>query len=279
MKVGAIIQARVSSRRLPGKVLKELPYNSGITVLSQVIRRLKRCKTLNDIIVAMTTEKEDDELVRIVQGEGVKYFRGSKEDVLSRFYGACRENGLEIVVRVTSDCPCIDSGIVDFVVERHLSTNTDFTSNILMRAFPHGMDVEVMSFETLEKAHLGARQTFEREHVCPYIYKSHPQRFKISSVEAPERLSAPEIRVTLDTEEDYTLLCAVFDYLYTKNEFFGVEEIIQLFCDKPWLKNINGKVIHKKVFDSPQQEIEEAVRVLDLQELNGAKRLLMNHLK
>lgn len=279
MKVGAIIQARVSSRRLPRKVLKELPYSSGITVLGQVMRRLKRCEMLNDIIVAATTEKEDDELVSIVQGEGVKCFRGSMEDVLSRFYGACRENDLEIIVRVTSDCPCIDPGIIDFVVERHVSTTVDFTSNILTRTFPHGMDVEVMSFEALEKAHLGARQTFEREHVCPYIYKSHPQMFRISSVEAPERLSAPEIRVTLDVEEDYTLLCAVFDYLYEDNEFFGAEEIIQLFCDKPWLKNINRNVIHKRIFDSPQQEIEEAVRLLDLQELNEPKRLLMNHLK
>lgn len=279
MKVGVIVQARVSSKRLPGKVLKELPYRSGITVLGQVIRRLKRCETLDDIIVAVTEEKADDELVDLVEGEGGRSFRGSTEDVLSRFYGACREYGLEIIVRVTSDCPCIDPGIVDFVVERHLSTQADFTSNILLKTFPHGMDVEVITFESLEKAHLEARQPFEREHVCPYIYRSNPRMFRISSVEAPDRLSASDIRVTLDTEEDYTLICAVFDYLYGDNEFFGAEDIIRLFYDKPWLKNINRNVIHKRQFDSPQQEIEEAIRLLDLQELNGAKQLLMNHLK
>jgi spore coat polysaccharide biosynthesis protein SpsF len=278
MKIGAVIQARASSTRLPRKVLKELPYASGITVLAQVIRRLGRCKRLNCVIVAVTTEEGDDELVRIAEREGAGYFRGSVQDVLSRYYGASRENKLEAVVRVTSDCPCIDPEVVDLVIDRHISEKADFTSNVLTRTFPHGMDTEVMNFNTLERAHFGAQQSFEREHVCPYIYKSNPQMFRISSVEAPERLRAPDIRITLDTKQDYALLCAVFDYLYSKNEFFGTEDVIKLFSDKPWLKAVNQNVVHKRMFDSLQQEIEEAVRLLDLQELGRAKKLLMNHL-
>jgi len=278
MRIAAVIQAKVSSSRLPRKVLKELPYGSGITVLEQVIRRVKRCKKLSGVIVATTTEKEDDELVSVAQRGGAKHFRGSKEDVLSRYYSASKENDLDIIVRITSDCPCIDPEIVDSVVEKHLSTEADFTSNILNRTFPYGLDTEVLNFDTLEKAHLQAKQAFEREHVCPYIYKSNPQMFKISSVEAPERLHAPDIRITLDTEQDYALLCAVFDYLYSENEFFGTEDIIKLFRGKPWLKTINKNVAHKKIFNSLQPELKEAIRILDLQGLNRAKELLMNHL-
>jgi spore coat polysaccharide biosynthesis protein SpsF len=279
MRTTAIIQARVSSTRLPGKVLKELPPGSGITVLGQVIRRLRKCRKLNDIIVATTTEKEDDELVHIAQREGAKYFRGSKEDVLSRYYLAAKENNSDIVVRITSDCPCIDPEVVDSVIEKHLATKADYTLNTLIRTFPHGLDTEVLSFDTLEKTYTEATEAFEREHASPYIYKSNPQMFKITSVEAPPTLRAPDIRITLDTEEDYALLCAVFDYLYPQNEFFGTEEIIKLFRDKPWLKTINKKIVQKKVIASLQQELEEAVRILDLQELKRAKELLAKHLK
>ncbi|MCK4788063.1 MAG: glycosyltransferase family protein [Desulfobacteraceae bacterium] len=278
-KIGAVVQARVSSTRLPGKVMKELPYGSGITVLAQVIRRLRRCQKLNDIIVATTTGEEDDVLVNIAQKEGGKYFRGSGEDVLSRYYFASKQNSLETIVRITSDCPCIDPEVVDLVIEKHITAKADFTSNALVRTFPHGLDTEVLNFDTLEKAHLQAKQGFEREHVCPYIYKSNPQMFKISTVEAPQRLRAPDIRITLDTEQDYALLCAVFDYLYPGNEFFCTEDIIKLFNDKLWLKSINKKVIQKKMFDSLEDELAEAVHLLDLQELKRAKEILMRHLK
>lgn len=279
MKIGAVIQARASSTRLPGKVLKELPYGSGITVLEQVIRRLKKSQKISDVIVATTTEKEDDELVNIAQRQGVEHFRGSKKDVLSRYYFASKENGLKIIVRITSDCPCIDPDVVDSVVKKHIDSKADYTSNTLKKTFPHGLDTEVLNFDTLEKVHIEAKQDFEREHVCPYIYKSNPQTFKISSVEAPDRLHAPDIRITLDTEQDYVLLCAVFDYLYSENDFFVAEDVIKLFSDKPWLKLINKTVTQKKIFDSLQPELKKAIKILDLQELNRAKELLMKHLK
>ena len=123
MKIGAIIQARSSSTRFPAKVLKELPYGSGITVLQQVIRRLKNSNIIDDVIVATTTEREDKNIVKVAQREDIKWFRGSKEDVLSRYYLAAKQNKLDTIVRITSDCPCIDPKIIDSIIGKHLRTN------------------------------------------------------------------------------------------------------------------------------------------------------------
>jgi spore coat polysaccharide biosynthesis protein SpsF len=279
MKIGAIVQARTSSTRLPGKVLKDLPYGSGITVLQQVMRRLKKAAKLDDVIVATTTDEADEEVVKLADKENIRWFRGSTDDVLARYYAAAKESDLDIVVRVTSDCPCIDPEIVDWVLEKHLTAKADFTATSLHRTFPRGLDIEVLSFDALKKAHFGATEAFEREHVCPYIYKSKPHMFKICEVRASEKLYGPNIRITLDTEEDYTLLCAVFDYLYPENKFFGTEDIIKLFRDRPWLGNINKNVVQKGIFDSVGQEIEEAVRLLDLQGLGRAGEILARHMQ
>jgi spore coat polysaccharide biosynthesis protein SpsF len=276
MKIGAVIQARSSSTRLPRKVLRFLPYNSDITVLQQVIRRVKKSNTLDEIIVATTTDKEDEGIVKIAEREGVRWFKGSKEDVLSRYYFSAKESKLDIIVRITSDCPCIDWNILDRTVIKHIKENADYTSNATKRTFPHGLDVEVVSFEAIERAFCEAKEKFEREHVCPYIYKTAKEKFKISLLEAPPELTAPDIRITLDTEEDYALLCAVFDYLFFKNPFFDAHEIIKLFRQKPWLKLINRKVLQKKIFDSFEEELKEAIRLLELQELSNIKRLLEN---
>lgn len=247
MKIGAIIQARTSSTRLPQKVLKELPYGSGVTVLQQVIRRLRRAEKLDEIIVATTTDKEDTAVIKIAKKEKVLWFRGDKEDVLSRYYLAAKEYSLDIITRITSDCPCIDPTIVDIVIKKHLRTNSDYTSN---NGCPCGLDTEVINFVALEKAFMNSSYDFEREHVTPYIYRTRPDLFKIASVKAPINFNIPDIRITLDTEEDYALLCFVFDCLYYKNKFFDTKDVIGLFKRKPWIKLINKKVLQKKLFDT-----------------------------
>ena len=274
MKIGAIIQARTSSTRFPKKVLKELPYGSGITVLEQVIRRLKKSKLIDEIIVATTANPEDDLIVGISKKESIKYFRGSEENVLERYYQCAVENKLDIIVRITSDCPCIDWDVVDSIVEEHLRNKADYTSNTLERTFPRGLDVEVVSFEAIEKAYCEASEDFEKEHVCPYIYATNRENFKIVSVEAPDYLTAPDIRITLDTEEDYALLCAVFDYLYPQNRYFRAVDIINLFKIKPWLRLINGKVLQKKFSSSLEEELEEAKKLLELQGLKKVKEMI-----
>ena len=276
MKIGAIVQARTSSTRLHGKVLKELPYRSGITVLQQVIRRLKKSNKIGEIIIATTTDEGDRAIVKVADAEAVKWLRGSKEDVLSRYYLAAKENRIDVIVRITSDCPCIDPDIINVVVGKHVETNADYTSNRLLRTFPHGLDTEVLSFNALAKAHYEAKNDFEREHVCPYIYMTKPDMFRVVGVEASSELYAPDIRITLDTEEDYALLCIIFDYLYPKNEIFRVKEIISLFNEKPWLKLINQKIVQKKIFETFEEEVKEAVRILDLQDMKRVRNFLVN---
>jgi len=279
MKIGAIIQARVSSTRLPRKVLLNLPFESEITVLQQVVRRVFKSNNIRDLVVATTTDSDDDIIVEYAEKENAKWFRGSKEDVLSRYYLAAKENNLDVIVRITSDCPCIDWEIIDLVIDHHISEKSDYTSNTLKRTFPHGLDVEVLSFESLEKAYINAKENFEREHVCPYIYTTHKDQFKIFSLEANQNLSGPDIRITLDTEEDYALLCAVYDYLFFENEYFKAIDIIRLFKQKSWLKLINKRVVQKKTFTNLNDEISEAIKVLKLQDLYNSANMLENIIK
>lgn len=223
----------MSSTRLPGKVLKELPFGSGVTDLAQVVRRTRRAATVDEVVVATSDRPEDDAIVAICRAEDISFFRGSLEDVLSRYYLAARAFAFDVVVRVTSDCPCIDPTIVDLVVTRHLLGDSDYTANVSRRTFPHGLDLEVIDFETLELMNERAETPYEREHVCPYLERDE---FRKVYVEAPPGYCGPDIRVTLDTPRDYALLCAVFDYLGA--EFDG-RDIVALFQEKPWLKLIN----------------------------------------
>lgn len=276
MKIGCIIQARTSSTRLPEKVLKALPYNSDTTVLQQVIRRVKKASLINEIVVATTTDREDEKIMAIAEKEHVWWFRGSKDNVLERFFFAAKEYKFDHIIRVTSDCPCIDPIYIDLVVKEHISNGADYTSNSLVRTFPHGMDTEAFSFYSLEKAYHEAREDFEIEHVTPFIYKSHPDKFKIKSIIAPDG-DASDIRVTLDTREDYILLSAVYGLLYDKDNFFGSAEIVKLFNLFPWLREINNQVLQKKLFDNYSEEQEEAIKVLHLQGLGRVADFLMKN--
>lgn len=230
MKVSAIIQARTSSTRLPKKVLKELPKNSGVTCLEHIIRRLKQCKKLDEIIIATTTKKVDDIIIDIAKKENVKYFRGSENNVLQRYYLAAVENDVDIIVRVTSDCPCIDSKIIDKIIESHLKlrkTYVDFTSNNIARTYPHGLDVEVFDFDILEEVYNEAKTDYDKEHVSPYIC-NHPSTFRLNNIVAPKGLNFPDIKITLDTQEDYEFLCKIFEKLYLKNLYFGAYDVVKL---------------------------------------------------
>jgi len=275
MRIGAIIQARTSSTRLPEKVLKNLPYGSGIAVLRHVISRLKRSKKLSDIVIATTVKKEDDRIVKIAKRERVKYFRGSNKNVLSRYYLAAKANKLDIVVRITADCPCLDSEIIDLMIERHLKAKADYSSNTrrnprrltLETSFPAGLEVDVFNFSVLKEAYKNAKMQDEKEHVIPYMYRN----FKTNLVKAPKKLCDSDIRITLDTEEDYALLCVVFDYLYPRNKYFNAYDLVRLFSEKPWLKWINKKVIQKKPFSDLVGELRETVRILDVQDLKRAR--------
>jgi len=275
MKIGAIIQARTSSSRLPMKVLKPLPFDSDICVLQQVIRRVSKSKLIDEVIVATSTDEEDNQIVEVAKKENVKYYCGSLSNVLERYYGAASENELDVVVRITSDCPCNDSIIIDKIIRNHLDLNADYTSNSIKESFPRGIDVEVINFNALKKAYLEASEEYEKEHVTPFIYKTHPDEFNINLYIGEKDNS--DIRITLDTPQDYALLCCVYDNLYEKNNFFTLEDILVLFDEKPWIKSINEDIIQKKVCSTLSEELEEAIRLCDVQDLNKAKNFIENH--
>jgi spore coat polysaccharide biosynthesis protein SpsF len=275
MKIGAIIQARTSSTRFPKKVLQPLPYGSNICVLQQDIRRVKKSKILDEVIIATTTNSDDDEIVKVAIKENVPFFRGSLNNVLERYYKSAAEFNLDVIVRITSDCPCVDWNIVDEVIQSHLDTGADYTSNTLIESFPRGIDCEVFNFDVLEEAYLNASEKYEKEHVTPFIYKTNPDKFKINNVVSSQDNS--KIRITLDTPQDYALLCAIYDNLYYKNNFFSLNEVLELLEEKPWIKFINEDIIQKKVFSSLSEELDEAIKLCERQDLDKAKEFIENH--
>lgn len=267
MNIGVIIQARTTSTRLPEKVLLPLP-KADKSVLECVIDRASNSKFLTHTIVATTTDKSDDLIANLCESISVPCYRGQLEDVLSRYYFTAKEYNLDIIVRITSDCPLIDGAVIDSIIDQHIKEGNDYTSNVLQRTYPHGMDTEVMNFSALEKAYINATESFEREHVTPYINRTNADKFKIGHNLLSDNYS--NIRVTLDNKEDYTLLSLVYDFLYDKDDYFTNSDVINLFLDKPYLAAINANVTQKKVYDSLKEELEASVKVLRLQELNRA---------
>lgn len=278
MRIGAIIQARTSSTRLPRKVLKPLPYNSDICVLQQVIRRVSQSRLIDDVIVATTDNDEDSEIVDVAIKEDVKYYRGSLKNVLERYYMAASENNLDVIVRITSDCPCIDFEIIDEVVESHLEGNYDYSSNSLIEHLPRGMDVEVINWDVLKNAYEKACEKYEKEHVTPYIYKSHPEMFKINKCTNSDK-DYSDIRITLDTAQDYALLSLVYEELYNEDSYFTLHDILDLFTRKPYLIDINSEIIQKKVCSNLDEELLEAINLCELQDLNKASEFIRKMVK
>ena len=240
-KIVAIIQARCGSTRLPNKVLKEL---AGQPMLAHVVKRIKLAKTITDVIVATTKQTTEDGIVQLCRNRGWLYFRGSEEDVLDRYYQAAIKYQVSIIVRITADCPLLDPQVIDSVVKAYLNSGADYTSISNKSGFPRGLDAEIFSFEVLEKTHREARQDYEREHVTPYIYE-HPEIFKIQSVKATGKLKRPDLRLTVDTEEDFKLIKEIYQRLYRNDRIFYTEEVIDLLDKHPELLAINAHVEQK----------------------------------
>lgn len=241
VKTVAIVQARMGSTRLPGKVLKKLGER---TVLGHVIERLKAASCIHEIWVATTALDIDDAIVQEAERYRVQVYRGSEQDVLDRYYQTALKAGAGTVVRITSDCPLIDPEVTDQLIQFYYESDCDYASNILDRTFPRGLDAEVIRFETLETAWREAEQPMEREHVTPYIYL-HPERFKLASYVGEEDLS--HYRWTLDTEEDWLLLQTIFERLPSAESRRTYHEIRKLMEQDPSLYQINAHVEQKKL--------------------------------
>lgn len=241
MKTVIINQARMTSTRLPGKVLKTV---MGKPLLEYQIERLKRVKGADELVVATTVNASDEPIVELCRKLGVPYYRGSEEDVLSRYYGAAVEHRADTIVRVTSDCPLIDPAVIDLVIQAYAQDagSYDYVSNTLKRTYPRGMDTEVFSFSALKEAFSCAVLPGEREHVTLYIYKN-PQKFRLHNVKYVRDESRH--RWTVDTAEDFQLIEIMLSEIYPRNPLFTLEDCLKLVQDRPELIEINRHVKQK----------------------------------
>ncbi len=242
MKVVIINQARMGSVRLSGKVLKEV---MGKSLLEYQIERLRQVKLADDIVIATTIKDADKPIVNLCEKLSVSCFRGSEEDVLSRYYHAAKLHGAEVVVRVTSDCPIIDPAVLDHILSAYLTNPDlyDFVSNTLVRTYPRGMDAEVFPFRVLQEAHRESVDTGEREEVSPFIHQ-RPERYRLLNIYFTSDES--HHRWTVDTPSDLDLISKILDELYPNNSLFSLEDILQLMSLKPELPMINSQVRHKE---------------------------------
>lgn len=235
MKTIAIIQARMGSTRLPGKIMMDL---AGKPDLERVLERVKLAKTVDEVWLATTDHKQDDVVAQWAKSKNQFVFRGSEEDVLDRFYQTAQLAKADVGVRITADCPLIDPTIIDSVVKKLIEEGTDYCSNVHPATFPQGLDIEVFTFSALEKAHKESQLKSEREHVTPYIWK-HPEIFKLANVVHQPDLSVH--RWTLDHPEDYEFLKRVFEELIKQNIFGSLEEVLAIVDEHPTWAQINQK--------------------------------------
>lgn len=248
MTILAILQARVSSSRLPGKVMKPI---LGQPMLARQIERLARCRRFERLIVATSVEASDDAIETLCRQLDIVCRRGSLDDVLDRFYRAALPEAPDHVVRLTGDCPLADPALIDALIDFHLAQGYDYSSNCHVPSLPDGLDAEVMRFSALEAAWREARLPSEREHVTPFIRK-HPERFRIGLWRHPVDLS--QLRWTVDEAEDFEFVSRVFAALYPSNPAFGMQDVLDLLARQPELAAINRGLRRNAGFEKSLQQ-------------------------
>ncbi|OVE82214.1 acylneuraminate cytidylyltransferase [bacterium K02(2017)] len=239
-----IVQARMTSTRLPGKVLKPI---LGKPLLEFEIERLKQVSLANQIVIATTVNDADDQVITLCNKMGVSFFRGSEDDVLSRYYLAAKKFKADVVVRVTADCPLIDFQVIDQVIKKFISkpNEYDYGCNILERSFPRGLDVEVFSFSLLKNMFEVAKLPAEREHVTTYIHQNI-NKYKVFNVKC-EFGDMSSNRWTVDTEEDFKLIETILKNIYPQNKQFVLKDVLSLIEKNPEWNLINAHVEQKKL--------------------------------
>lgn len=256
----AIIQARMGSSRLPGKVLLDI---AGQPMLGRVVRRVRRAARLNDVLVATTTDGSDDPVAGFCDSMGIPYVRGSLYDVLDRYYQAACHTQADLIVRVTADCPVIDPLLIDDCIQTLLDGPFDFACNRLpppwSRTYPIGLDTEVCTFAALERAWKEADAPHQREHVMPYFYEDvrltrtsnlehgiSPRGFKVALLHYVKDYGA--YRWTVDTAEDLEFIRQVYARFPDRDDFSWLE-VLELVHREPRLMQINASIKHKTLSD------------------------------
>lgn len=233
MKVDAIIQARTGSKRLPNKIFYEL---AGFPLLHHVVNRLLPSKEIDQIIISTTKSKNDNKIEEWCLNNNIQIFRGSEENVLRRYYETALKFNSDIIVRVTADDPFKDFRIIDKAIKILKERKIDYVTNNLPVSFPEGLDVEVFTFNALERSYFNSTTNFEKEHVTQYIQKNQ-NLFKIFNIKNDVNLS--NYRWTIDTIKDYEFVRKVYNQLYKNKNFFLPEDIYKLLDKYPKLKEIN----------------------------------------
>ena len=243
LNIVAIVQARMGSTRLPGKVMKTILDKH---VILWDIDRVSLSKLIDEIVVAIPHGKENDVIVDTIKeyNDRVVTTRGSEDDVLDRYYQAAVQTNADVVIRITSDCPLIDPVVTDQVIEHFLDTDCDYCSNSLIGTYPIGLDTEAFSFKALEKAWNEATKDYEKEHVTPYIIET-PDKFKLLNVAHDVDLS--HMRWTLDTKEDFEFICAVYKRIIPKKPLFLMDDVLELLSKEPELIDINRHIEQKQL--------------------------------
>ncbi len=238
----ASIEARMGSSRFPGKVLADV---CGQPALTRLIRRLRRCKKLDGIVLATSTDSNDDVLEKWAIAENLAVYRGSEDDVLKRVVEAHIKMGSDIIVEITGDCILHDPEIIDMGIETFLENDCDVITNARKLSFPMGVDIQVFRLDDLRNVENTISDPAVREHVSLYFYE-HPEIYRIIHLFAPERWRAPAYRFQLDYPEDHQFICEIYsrlEPLYGDN--FGIEEIVALIRREPRLADINRHCIEK----------------------------------
>jgi|TARA_B110001450_G_scaffold110281_1_gene104149 spore coat polysaccharide biosynthesis protein SpsF len=237
-KISCIIQARVNSKRLPGKILMQVFKKS---LLQHQIERLKKLKTIDELVVATSKNKEDDQTSKIAKLSKVKIFRGDEKNVLKRYFDCAKINKSSIIIRVTADCPLIDIKYINELLKIFLKNDYDYLSNLGLNYLPDGFHCEIFNFKSLEKAQTLATSKFDREHVTSFLW-SNPKIFSVHNYCGKKlKNHSKDIRLTLDYHEDYILIKKVFEKLYKKNKFFSLVKIIAFLENNKSLLKINEK--------------------------------------
>ena len=242
----------MGSSRLPGKVLMDSGH--GKPLLYYVVNQLQHCEKVKNLVIATTTNQEDDSIEKFANDNSVNIFRGKEKDVLDRYFQCAKKYSFSTIVRITADCPLIDPQIVDKVIEQFFSGNYDFATNTLMRTFPIGTDVEVFSFSALNRAWENTQLPSEREHVTPYLRKE--ENFKIINVENDKNIS--NLRLTVDRIEDFELIKQILNNISINP--IHLEDVLELFSRKPELIEINKHINHNEGFNKSLEEDKEFIK-------------------
>ena len=246
-----IMQARMGSSRLPGKVLKQV---CGRTLLELQYERIQAASTVNRIIIATTIGELDEAIFELCQGAHMECYRGSENDVLDRYYQAACQAGSaqdDAVIRVTADCPLLDPEVLDQVVKLFWAKGVDYASNVNPPTFPDGLDVEIFKYEALVKAWREAKLTSEREHVTPYL-RNHPEIF--SQVNYNREVDLSQLRLTVDEPEDLEIIRFIYDDLYQQKRIFLLADILQLIDANPQLQDLDRGALRNAGYEKSLRE-------------------------